>query len=119
MEELPPFTSNTFELEFYKKGFLDHYRASRQVSIERPLVQMTEGAARNRAGIVSEVLSGLAKLGMRVREGDLSRLNPPDRMDIAMPIMADVRAYFQGKKSLFCIFRFLNPPPSGLSTLCR
>ena len=47
---------------------------------------------------VNKVLAGLAEMGMTgVTEADLPKLLPPDRMEPALIIMADVRAYFQGK----------------------
>jgi hypothetical protein len=46
---------------------------------------------------LSKVLSGLAEMGMAgVKAEDLPKLLPPDRMEPALIIMADVRAYFQG-----------------------
>ncbi|KAF8181827.1 P-loop containing nucleoside triphosphate hydrolase protein [Pholiota molesta] len=46
---------------------------------------------------LSKVLSGLAEMGMTgVKAEDLPKLLPPDRMEPALIIMADVRAYFQG-----------------------
>ena len=50
------------------------------------------------ASATAKVLSGLAELGISgVTEEDLPKLLPPDRMEPALVIMADVRAYFQGK----------------------
>lgn len=50
------------------------------------------------ASATAKVLSGLAELGMHgVTEEDLPKLLPPDRMEPALVIMADVRAYFQGR----------------------
>ncbi|KAF8152891.1 P-loop containing nucleoside triphosphate hydrolase protein [Pholiota molesta] len=45
---------------------------------------------------LSKVLSGLAELGLTgVKAEDLPKLLPPDPMEPALVIMADVRAYFQ------------------------
>ncbi|KAF8957357.1 P-loop containing nucleoside triphosphate hydrolase protein [Flammula alnicola] len=44
----------------------------------------------------TKVLGGLAEIGMTgVKPEDLQKLLPPDRMEPALVIMADVRAYFQ------------------------
>jgi hypothetical protein len=46
---------------------------------------------------IAQVLSGLAAIGLNsVTADDLVKLLPPDRIDPALNIMADVRAYFQG-----------------------
>jgi len=46
---------------------------------------------------VAKVLAGLAEIGMSgIKAEDLPKLLPPDRMEPALTIMADVRAYFQG-----------------------
>ena len=46
---------------------------------------------------ISKVLAGLAEIGMSgIKAEDLPKLLPPDRMEPALTIMADVRAYFQG-----------------------
>lgn len=55
-----------------------------------------------RAEALKKVLSGLAELGMSgITEADLPKLLPSDRMEPALGIMADVRAYFQGE----CLLR--------------
>jgi hypothetical protein len=47
---------------------------------------------------VSEVLSGLTEMGFNgVQANDLAKLLRLDSMESAIEIMADVRAYFQGK----------------------
>ena len=51
---------------------------------------------------VTKVLTGLAEIGMSgIKAEDLPKLLPPDRMEPALTIMADVRAYFQGLFSSF------------------
>lgn len=45
---------------------------------------------------IAKVLSGLAEMGLPgIKPEDISKLLPPDRMEHALIIMADVRAYFQ------------------------
>jgi hypothetical protein len=46
---------------------------------------------------IAKVLAGLTEMGiMGIRPQDLYRILPPDEMEPAINIMADVRAYFQG-----------------------
>lgn len=48
------------------------------------------------------VLDGLARLGLPLLQPmDLTALLPTDEFDPALVVMADVRAYFQGKSLLF------------------
>jgi len=50
---------------------------------------------------LDEAISSLARLGLRsVDASSLAALLPPDLMEPAIGIMADVRAYFQGRESL-------------------
>ena len=49
---------------------------------------------------VKSALASLAAIGLPgVKAEDLAKLLPPDRMEPALMIMADVRAYFQGVSS--------------------
>jgi hypothetical protein len=46
---------------------------------------------------IAKVLAGLVEIGIiGVKPEDLAKLIPPDGMEPALVIMADVRAYFQG-----------------------
>ena len=73
----------------------------------RPM-PMSEGSYNNRgyreasvpAGPtgIGKVLAGLAEMGLRqVKAEDIPKLLPPDKMQPALHIMSDVRAYFQGE----------------------
>ena len=47
---------------------------------------------------VGKVLAGLAEMGLtQVKAEDIPKLLPPDKMEPALHIMSDVRAYFQGE----------------------
>jgi hypothetical protein len=51
---------------------------------------------------MAKILAGLAELGVvGVKPEDIPKLLPPDQMEPALVIMADVRAYFQGSYNLF------------------
>ncbi|TFK66013.1 hypothetical protein BDN72DRAFT_772573 [Pluteus cervinus] len=88
------FTSNSSKFAFYQAKFLVHYRTARHAHPSNLPIQFPEYLS-NKGGVLADVLSGLSKMGMPVREEDLSKLLHIDQMDLALPIMADVRAYFQ------------------------
>ena len=47
---------------------------------------------------IAKIMAGLAEIGMSgVKPEELPRLFPSDSMEPALVIMAEVRAYFQGK----------------------
>ena len=51
---------------------------------------------------ITKILTGLAEVGISGIEPEhLPRLLPSDRMEPALEIMAEVRAYFQGNCGLF------------------
>ncbi|KAF8911682.1 P-loop containing nucleoside triphosphate hydrolase protein [Gymnopilus junonius] len=114
-----PFSLNTHYLANYRSKFLVHFRAARE-KYERAdiikaikeytsspsVVTTTTTSSTSRKGVestytsqptgVAKVLAGLAEMGMSgVTAHDLPKLLPPDPMEPALTIMADVRAYFQ------------------------
>lgn len=113
LEELP-FSLNTHYLSDYRSKFLSHYRAAREkyecknvidaIKSYNEQSQQPVTFTTNRNGSVvppptgiGKVLAGLAEIGMSgVNAHDLAKLLPPDPMEPALNIMADVRAYFQG-----------------------
>ncbi|KAJ7115622.1 P-loop containing nucleoside triphosphate hydrolase protein [Mycena crocata] len=98
-----PLTLNEHYLSDYKAKFLSHYRGAREKQRNRVLAEAiatcTEGAAvdfHDYATSIATILSNLASIGLQgVNAEDLVKLLPPDRMDPALNIMSDVRAYFQ------------------------
>ncbi|KAF9555056.1 hypothetical protein CPC08DRAFT_643469 [Agrocybe pediades] len=113
MEELP-FSLNTHYLSDYKSKFMSHYRAAREKYERADVVQAIEEYNRSRQSSASpgpsrraiptpadptgiaKALAGLAEAGLSgIVAEDLPKLLPPDRMEPALHIMADVRAYFQ------------------------
>jgi hypothetical protein len=55
---------------------------------------------------IAKILAGFAEIGVHgIKPEDVAKVLPPDQMESALDIMADVRAYFQG------LYRFLSPPP--------
>lgn len=57
---------------------------------------------------IAKVLAGLAEMGINgVKPEDLPKLLPADKMEPALAIMADVRAYFQGMFNSVFIYFFI------------
>lgn len=116
-----PFSLNTHYLADYRSKFLSHFRAAREKYERADIVKAikeyttsspvfstaTTSSGRGREVTstpqptgVAKVLAGLAEMGMSgVTAYDLPKLLPPDPMEPALAIMADVRAYFQGLSS--------------------
>lgn len=95
-----PFTLNTHYLADYKDKFLTYYRTCRYADTNTLLMDSISApvAADSAMG---KTLAGLAEVGLTgVQPCDLPKLLPPDAMAPALGIMADVRAYFQGKLCL-------------------
>ena len=113
--ENPPFTLNTHYLSDYKEKFLAYYKGAREQdrnmtflnAIREYAPPTATQSTPSRSGVaypspapagISKVLSGLVDVGLLgVKPEDLSKLIPTDGMEPALGIMADVRAYFQGK----------------------
>ncbi len=112
--ESHPFTLNEHYLADYKDKFLSFYKAVRQSQrsptllahinnhIIAPPQDNPFGNPPQLTGI-SKILSGLSEVGITgVKPEDIPKLLPPDTMEPAITIMAEVRAYFQGKRYPFC-----------------
>ena len=111
-----PFSLNTHYLSDYQSNFLSHYRAARQKYDQSNLLTTVNAYSPDsvsqvhhsgRGGYmptgVGKVLAGLLEINMSgVKPEDLLKLLPPDPMDPALIIMADVRAYFQGRRFVMC-----------------
>ncbi|KAJ7813927.1 P-loop containing nucleoside triphosphate hydrolase protein [Mycena olivaceomarginata] len=103
-----PLTLNEHYLKDYKAKFLTYYKAAREKQQNPVLAQAIKTFKPGQAPVldshnrpvpptgIAQALSGLAGIGLSaVSAQDLVKLLPPDRMDAALNIMADVRAYFQ------------------------
>ncbi|KAJ7512921.1 P-loop containing nucleoside triphosphate hydrolase protein [Mycena galericulata] len=107
LEEDGPLTLNEHYLADYKAKFMSYYKGAREKMQNPTLAAAIEDYnPRQRPSIsrtgepvltgVAQVLSGLAAIGLSgVHTEDLVKLLSPDRMDPALIIMSDVRAYFQ------------------------
>jgi hypothetical protein len=98
-----PFTLNNHYLSDYRDKFLSHYRATRQKDRNPTLTSSVESHAHNPLPpsgptSINRVLAALAEMDITgIKPEDLAKLIPLDGMEHALVIMADVRAYFQGK----------------------
>ncbi|KAL0955561.1 hypothetical protein HGRIS_001802 [Hohenbuehelia grisea] len=106
-----PFTLNTHYLSSYKDKFLAFYKACRQKNTNQALMDTireykptpTEFYNKTTGKLetpmptgIQKILSGLVDLGIiGVKPEDIAKLLPPDEMEAAIDIMAEVRAYFQ------------------------
>ncbi|KAI3605474.1 hypothetical protein WG66_005886 [Moniliophthora roreri] len=88
-----PYTSNTHYLCDYRDKFLGHYKGQRQQAKTPWLMHqcLVNGAGPE----MQKVISALAAIGVEAKPEDIQRLLPPDEMEPALKIMAEVRAYFQ------------------------
>ncbi|KAJ7653846.1 P-loop containing nucleoside triphosphate hydrolase protein [Mycena rosella] len=106
LEEGGLLTLNEHYLADYKDKFLSYYKGARETA-QNPVLAAAIQAYRpnqftftyrskNRLPDITQVLSGLASIGLSgIDAKDLVKLLAPDRMDPALNIMSDVRAYFQ------------------------
>ena len=119
-----PFTLNSHYFSDYKDKFFAYYKGSRRKDEEgslmklinqfnnpKPVVSSASSYNSNRlyapAAVeavptgptgVGKVLAGLREMGLtQVKAEDIPKLLPPDKMEPALHIMSDVRAYFQGE----------------------
>lgn len=103
-----PFTMNNHYLSDYRNKFLAHYRGARELHHQPDVMRTIQSFSSTQAARayqynngqptgVAKVIASLAEMGMGgVKAEDLAKLFPPDKMEPALEIMADVRAYFQG-----------------------
>ncbi|KAJ7234502.1 P-loop containing nucleoside triphosphate hydrolase protein [Mycena haematopus] len=102
LEEDGPLTLNEHYLVDYKAKFLINYKTAREKA-QHPVLTTAIEAYRRAPGSsdflpmgIAQIVDGLASVGLSgIDLNDLVKLLPPDRMDPALNIMADVRAYFQ------------------------
>ena len=66
----------------------------------RPHIRQADSMEPTEPTGVRKVLAGLREMGLtQVKAEDIAKLLPPDKMEPALHIMSDVRAYFQGECS--------------------
>ncbi|KAG9308604.1 hypothetical protein JVU11DRAFT_11711 [Chiua virens] len=106
--EQVPATLNTHYFADYKDKFLAHYRACRSDSMARVPSSVSTNSNQDP---ITKILSGLSEIGIHVKAADLPKLLPPDPMEVALDIMASVRAYFKSTAP-----EQPPPPPPATST---
>jgi hypothetical protein len=95
-EEQEPFTMNEHYFMDYRSKFLGHYKGIR-LKAESSFIDKLQNEEYKL--LLSKATSSLAALGFpNVDASTLPRLLPPDPMECAIEIMAEVRAYFQGSE---------------------
>ena len=100
-DENEPFTMNYHYYAEYRSKFLNHYKSDRLRSKSSFIRNLEDGNNSGMVDAINETISSLARLGLHsVDASSLASLLPPDPMEPAIEIMADVRAYFQGKLPL-------------------
>ncbi len=96
-EEKEPFTMSARYYSKYRSEFLGHYKTARLRSKSSVIKNLEDNNNPNMKVAINEAISALAKIGLRsIDASSLAALLPPDPMEPAIGIMADVRAYFQG-----------------------
>jgi AcrR family transcriptional regulator len=103
-EEKEPFTMNDHYFMELRSKFFAYYREVRlrdRSQFIRNLENRDDGDVMAAMG---ETLCSLTKMGLEQADASLlANLLPPDPMDPAIEIMADVRAYFQGSSRNFLL----------------
>lgn len=100
-----PFTLNTHYYDDYKDKFLGYFKAVYDEHHDRGMVTNLHtfhagDAPEELQHAMASVMSGLQALGLpSVAYGDLTKLLPPtgSHDEHALEVMAQVRAYYQGK----------------------
>jgi len=99
LEHEEPITVNEYYLADYKRKFLARYKAARQLHVEHsPQLQTLVDGGYQNTTYMQLAVTNLGAMGLpSVNKYDLLRLLPGDPTDDAIEIMAEVRAYYQGK----------------------
>ena len=96
-QEEEPFTMNEHLYMEYRTNFFAYYKGARQRE-KSNFMKNLESDDRGMKEALKETLTGLTKLELEtVDTPSFAKLLPPDPMEPAIDIMADVRAYFQGE----------------------
>jgi hypothetical protein len=80
----------------YQSGFLAYYKDTRLKAKSKFIRNLDERGNQDVVRAMNETVSSLARMGLQgINATSLAKLLPPDPMEPAIEIMADVRAYFQ------------------------
>jgi hypothetical protein len=105
-DEHEPFTLNVRQYTEYRTNFLGHYKRERLMAISQVMKNLDPDTSKMKLAL-DEAISSLARLGLHsVNPLSLAALLPPDPMETGLGIMADVRAYFQGRESFSVTYAY-------------
>ena len=81
----------------YRSKFLAHYKGARLKSKSQFIQNLENRDDGDMMQAMNDAISSLTRMGLEAANASLlANLLPPDPMEPAIGIMADVRAYFQG-----------------------
>ena len=104
-EEKEPFTINDQYFMDYRSKFLAYYKDARREARSQFIRNLDDG---DMMETITETLCSLTRMGLeQANASSLANLLPPDPMDPAIEIMADVRAYFQGSSGILLLLVLL------------
>lgn len=107
-QEKEPFTSNEHLYMEYRSNFLAHYKGARLREKSDFMKNLESSDDRGMKEAMKEAITALTKLGLeKANASSLAKLLPPDPMEPAIGIMADVRAYFQGAWDIFSLISIM------------
>ena len=107
-QEHEPFTTNMHYFMEYRSKFFAHYKGARLREKSVFVRNMQNNDDSNMTQAMNDAMSALTRMGLEGADVSLlANLLPPDPLDPAIGIMADVRAYFQGSSP------FLSLPVAG------
>lgn len=127
-EEKEPFTMNVHYFGEYRSKFLAYYKEARQQAKSQFIRNLENRDDGDMVAAMNEAICSLTRMGLEQADASLfANLLPPDSMDPAIEIMADVRAYFQGSSGILLLpirfYRALTLTThlyhSGVQTVCR
>ena len=113
-QEHNPFTNRHYFMEYRSKFFAQYkgVRLREKSDFIRNLLNIDDGIMMQ---AMNEAMSALTRMGLDgIDTSLLSNLSPPDPMEPALGIMADVRAYFQGSYSFIS---YLPSPVADLNVI--
>ena len=95
-EEQEPFTMNEHYYLEYRANFFAYYKGARMRAKSNFIRNLEDHRDLDMVTALNEAMSSLTRMGLHgVNASSLASLLPPDPVEPAVGIMADVRAYFQ------------------------
>ncbi|KAI0245062.1 P-loop containing nucleoside triphosphate hydrolase protein [Lactifluus subvellereus] len=109
-DEHEPFTMNEHYYLEYRANFFAYYKGARNRAKSNFIRNLEDHRDQDMMTALNEAMSSLTRMGLQaVKAPSLASLLPPDPMEPAVGIMADVRAYFQ-----IAYKRFVDNVPMGI-----